>query len=87
MASTMMGIGCLASLCYGVVGIPFWIISLINAQKALSISQMYGDEKSRQKAKTARLVSGISLGLVGLVVAIYAFALIIQVIANVQGGY
>lgn len=86
LASTMMGIGCLASLCYGVVGIPFWIISLINAQKALSISQMYGDEKYRQKAKTARLVSGVSLGLVGLVLAFYAIAFVFQLFVTATQG-
>jgi hypothetical protein len=86
LASTMMGIGCLASLCYGVVGIPFWTISLINAQKALSISQMYGDEKYRQKAKTARLVSGISLGLVGLVLAFYAIAFVFQLFVTATQG-
>jgi len=86
LASTMMGIGCLASLCYGVVGIPFWTISLINAQKALSISQMYGDEKYRQKAKTARLVSGISLGLVGLVLAFYVIAFVFQLFVTATQG-
>lgn len=83
LASTLMGIGCLASLCYGIAGIPFWIISLINAQKALSISQTYGGEKYRQKAKTARIISGISLALVGLLVVIYS----IYIIAAIGGGY
>jgi len=90
-ASTMMGVGCLVTLCSGIIGIPFWIVSLINAQKALAFSQVYGDEEYRKKAKTARLVSGISLGLVGSVVAIYIVLFVFQMIAvavnGATGGY
>lgn len=90
-ASTMMGVGCLVTLCSGIFGIPFWIVSLISAQKALAFSQIYGDEEYRKKAKTARLVSGISLGLVGSTAAIYfvliVFQMIVVAISGAAGGY
>jgi ribosomal protein L40E len=88
LASTMMGVGCLLSLCYGFPGIPFWIISFINAQKALSFSQVYGDEEYRKKAKTARIISGIALGLVGLALVVFAISFVYSLISNgFQGGY
>jgi len=79
-AANMWKIGCVLSLCYGVGGIPFWIISFINAQKALSFSQTYGDTVYRQKASTARIISGIALGLTGAIIVLYAGLFFLQAI-------
>jgi hypothetical protein len=70
-ASTMMKTGCIVGFFLSIVGIPFWIISIINAQKVLSAGQVYGDTEYREKAKRARLFSGIPLILLGIILLLY----------------
>ena len=70
-ASTMMKTGCVIGFFLSIVGIPFWIISVINAQKVLSAGQVYGDSEYREKAKKARLFSVIPLIFFGIMFLLY----------------
>jgi hypothetical protein len=72
-----------------IIGIPFWIISIVNARKVLSAAQVYGDTEYRQKAKTALTVSGIALGIIGAILALYVVYFGIGLLATLfnSGGY
>ena len=88
-ASTMMKTGCIVGFFFSIIGIPFWIISIINAQKVLSAGQMYGDSEYREKAKKARLFSVIPLIFLGIMFLLYIGLFILTEFTSILevGGY
>jgi hypothetical protein len=87
-ASSMMKTGCVVGFFLSFIGMPFWIISVVNARKVLSAAQVPGDEEYRQKAKTALTVSGIALGIYVAIIGIFLLLGLVSLISGIHsGGY
>jgi len=76
-------LGCIIGVFLSIVGLPFWIIGMVKARKALGFGQVPGDTEYRDKAKKAFWYALIPTALFGLAILCYGLIFALSIFGSI----